>query len=515
VYETTLRGPPGVRRPEAACVNSPQRFTSAQTWTSAQASRRRGVRQSTLQVHQRTDVDQRTVLAAAAAVGVRPVPTCRSLAAAGYDPGDQAAARDFPISGGGHAGHPAAARRCLGGTEDLSELTGRPSRLVLHQYSAAVDVDRLIEVGLYDPSSPDAADRLELLRYVADSGASLEEIQEADRSGNLVVLPFNRKLAEGDQSAVDLAERAGATVEEVLEAYRLLGIPSPDTNAPVFSFGEERLLELLAAARSVLSDETSEEIMRSIGAGLAVMADSAVTAFMGSVEQGLEEVRLADRAKVTTAAGELGLELGTALGPLLRHHLLAAVHRHRATLRWAVDRRESELSVGFVDLVGFTPMTERMGAGELLAFVSTFRNRTFDLVTQQGGRVVKHIGDEIMFTAPDPAAACEMALTLVDGFTDLDSPPRGGLAHGVVVARHGDLYGTTVNLAARLADVAVPGEVLAAEAISSLATDRDLEFERAGRRQLKGFQEPVPVVSVRRSPRDPRAGVDDALANRE
>jgi adenylate cyclase len=165
----------------------------------------------------------------------------------------------------------------------------------------------------------------------------------------------------------------------------------------------------------------------------------------------------------------------------------------------AVDRRSSRFAVGFVDLVGFTATTWSMTSDELLAFMQSFQARTYDAVTGAGGRVVKHIGDEIMFATPDPTTGCAIALDLVEAFADDAAPPRAGLAYGTVLARHGDLYGPVVNVAARLADVAVPGEVLAAATIADEVTDPALVFEPAGRRQLKGFPTPIRTVSVARA----------------
>ena len=164
----------------------------------------------------------------------------------------------------------------------------------------------------------------------------------------------------------------------------------------------------------------------------------------------------------------------------------------------SADRLESQVAVGFVDLVGFTSDTASMGASALLAFMQRFHERTFDVVSAAGGRVVKHIGDEIMFSSADADDGCQIALALIDAFPDAGSLARGGLAHGIVVARHGDYYGPVVNLAARLADVAVPGEVLADERLASAASDR-FTFAAAGRRSLKGFATPVAVVAVARA----------------
>ena len=108
---------------------------------------------------------------------------------------------------------------------------------------------------------------------------------------------------------------------------------------------------------------------------------------------------------MTTATGELGLQLGEMMAPLLRHHLWAAISRQRAAMVASHDRLDSTLSVGFVDLVGFTAASATMQAGRAARVHAHFHSRAFDVVTTRGGRVVKHIGDEIMFTVGDPVAA--------------------------------------------------------------------------------------------------------------
>ncbi len=170
--------------------------------------------------------------------------------------------------------------------------------------------------------------------------------------------------------------------------------------------------------------------------------------------------------------------------------------RQRLAQAHVTDRALFRVAVGFVDLVGFTPLSHRMGSRELSDFIGQFENRAFRLAAENGGRIVKHIGDEVMFVAIDPVDGCRLALALMTEFADDGIQPRGGLAFGDVVARQGDYYGEVVNLASRLADLAIPGEVLADDNVRSAAAAGPLVFESAGRRQLKGFDEPVPVYSV-------------------
>jgi len=112
--------------------------------------------------------------------------------------------------------------------------------------------------------------------------------------------------------------------------------------------------------------------------------------------------------------------------------------------------------------------------------------------------VVKHIGDEVMFVALDAATGCAIAEALLHVADAAGIEPRGGVAVGDVISRHGDYYGPVVNLASRLADLAIPGEILVDEATTAAAGGEagPWSFRPAGRRQLKGFERPVEVFAL-------------------
>ncbi len=120
------------------------------------------------------------------------------------------------------------------------------------------------------------------------------------------------------------------------------------------------------------------------------------------------------------------------------------------------------LAVGFADLVGFTRLSRRLEEEELGELVESFENTCSDLIAGYGGRVVKTLGDEILYVSEDPATAAEIALSLVETLAKEDSIPelRVGMAFGAVTSRMGDVFGTTVNLASRLTSIAPKDAVL-------------------------------------------------------
>ena len=184
------------------------------------------------------------------------------------------------------------------------------------------------------------------------------------------------------------------------------------------------------------------------------------------------------------------------------------------------------MAVCFVDIVGYTTHSKALEEYELVAWIEGFEQVATGTVVDHGGRVIKTIGDEILFTTDDPAAAAEIALALTDRGGDEDDPfppVRAGIAYGLVVSRLGDVFGPTVNIAARLTSVARPGTVVldggAYAALSGVADDPDgpgavddarrprvggPPLEPAGRRWTAGWRtrprtaEPSPSYQCRR-----------------
>jgi adenylate cyclase len=124
-----------------------------------------------------------------------------------------------------------------------------------------------------------------------------------------------------------------------------------------------------------------------------------------------------------------------------------------------------------------------------------------EIATKYDGRVIKSIGDEVMFAATDPANGCAIALELLDAFRDRGAvQARGGVHFGPALSWGGDLYGSTVNCASRIGELAIPHELLVTDALRSATNGcADFEFEPAGRRMLRGFPEPIALYGLTRA----------------
>lgn len=365
-------------------------------------------------------------------------------------------------------------------------------------------ITALAAEGLFDSAAPGAAERGELVAWLAARGASLEELREALRANALQELAV--KLARGGGERLTVAEAAARTgiAPETLEMLlRAAGLPPPGPTDRLFSEEAARSMRSAIEAESLFGPLAVRRFVQGLGATLARAAESAVTlGVRGHIEPllrgGSSPVALADARYRLAAAVR---SLAAMMAQLFLMHVEVASQRLRPAWSGDVNAIDAApLAVGFVDLVGFTPLAQRMDARALAEFIDGFEEAAHDVAQGCGGRIVKFIGDAVMFVGDTTAVGSDLALALVERFADEGTvAPRGGVAAGPVLLRGGDYYGPTVNLAARLAEQAVPGEILVNEDIAA-GPGPTVRVEPAGRRLLKGFGAPVRVFAVERVP---------------
>jgi class 3 adenylate cyclase len=192
--------------------------------------------------------------------------------------------------------------------------------------------------------------------------------------------------------------------------------------------------------------------------------------------------------------------LAHAFDVLLRHHLEIA--RRPITASQGTGVETQHRTIGFVDIVGSTALTERIDAIQLAAAITEFDGVTADTVTALGGRVVKFMGDGAMFVAGSPTNAVTIGLALADAFRGHAMLPsvRVALATGDVVARDGDFYGSVVNRAARALALAEPASVVVDRATADALPGGAFTLVDLGPSELKGFAEPTQLFTVTRRP---------------
>lgn len=266
-------------------------------------------------------------------------------------------------------------------------------------------------------------------------------------------------LGPADLDAVrrvaELVDMAGLAVDDIVYLARVLGLATSQMADSVIGFQAERL-------GAVLTNEAGSTDEAGSAGAAAPVTDAEVTSLIIEV-------------------------LDDLVAYLMHRHLLDALARRLPTLGGS-SGVAMVAAVGFADLVGYTALSQDLDEAQIAALVERFEAVASDRVVAAGGRVVKMIGDAVMFSAP-PQAAAEIALELTTAFGDRDVPRvRVGLASGRVVSRAGDLFGPVVNLASRAAASARPGTVLVAPDLAvELMVDSRFVLRRIRPRYLKGI----------------------------
>lgn len=370
----------------------------------------------------------------------------------------------------------------------------------------AEDLAALEAAGLYDPTAAGAAERLALLEWLAAQGATVQQMIDTPRRGSTLT-GLAGDLALGATSErltlAEAAARVGTTPERLERLHLASGLPPVDPSAR--QLGPEDALAFAAFARGAdLFGETAIlQFVRVLGSSLARIAEAGVSLFLVNMEGPIREANAGDLAlaQANLAAIRAMQGIPTAIQSMFRSHMEVAIRRLRTTR----DERSVDLvrmAIGFIDLVGFTSISRQLSARALADLIAEFEARAHDIVAERDGRLVKLIGDEVMYVTRDASTACDVALTLVEQFSDDPAVmPRGGLAFGPLVMRSGDYYGPIVNLASRIADLAVPNEVLVSAEVASHAAPERFRFEPSGKRMLKGFDEPVVLYAAQRAER--------------
>lgn len=262
------------------------------------------------------------------------------------------------------------------------------------------------------------------------------------------------------------------------------------------------LLRVFQLCARTFGPELTLGIARLCGSHLAAIADG-MSAVVGVTFEPLSTV---DRIRARLAARSAVDAMDAFLPPLLRLHIIASRRLANLSLRRGQPSHDTRMvAVGFVDLVGFTPTSAALDLAPLSVLVERFESRATEILASYDGRLVKFIGDAVMFIATNCDDAVAAALDMVEAFgAELTGvAPRGGIAAGPVLARGGDFFGPVVNLAARIADIAVPGEVLVAGSVRDALNQRAAGCNPAGRRMLKGFAQPVDLWTASRCPIGP------------
>jgi len=283
-----------------------------------------------------------------------------------------------------------------------------------------------------------------------------------------------------------VADLADVDTELARTLWRALGFADVSDDEVAFT---DRDVDALRTVRSlvdsgVLDEEAQLSVTRAMGQSLSRLADwqiATITEALGRPDSLAGDDALA-------VARELVPVMEGLIGYVWRRHLAATAGRVLGGER--TDVVAHSMAVGFADLVGFTSLTRHVDENELAALVDRFEGVAADTIAELGGRVVKTVGDEVMFTADDPGVGADIAVTLSERIGGDEALPdlRVGVACGTLLSRLGDVYGEPVNIASRLTSAARPGSVLVDRDLAGvLEGDERWRLRRVPPRPVRGY----------------------------
>ncbi|HET7473071.1 MAG TPA: adenylate/guanylate cyclase domain-containing protein [Candidatus Limnocylindrales bacterium] len=395
---------------------------------------------------------------------------------------------------------------------------GELTRAEVVNLSGATDglVDEFVALGLIVPdgagglTSSDVR-RVTILRLILEAGLPIEAVADAVRAGDFDLDfvdddAYQRFASFSAETFAEASARTGVPLELLGVVREVTGAPPPHPDDRLRA-DELPILDFLALQRRLgFRPAASERLLRAQGDSLRRSAESEAewwrTEVIGPARARgaeLREMSAPDFSPAMAAALEASIvSLYRALQMRAWTANIIASTEARLVETGRLDRRERQPAIVFLDVTGYTQLTEERGdaaAADLAERLGRIVQRTS---VAHGGRPVKHLGDGVMFVFPEPGPAVLAALEMVDGVAAADLPPAHvGVASGPVIFQEGDYYGQTVNLAARISDFARPGEVLVSEAVVAASGLPEGSFEEVGPVELKGVSGPVRLLAAR------------------
>ena len=386
----------------------------------------------------------------------------------------------------------------------------------------AAEVQRLVDLGVLvardggEPFLETDVPKVRLAAACEQAGLPMGGIASAIRAGRLSftfleAAPFRRWAVRSGRTYRQVSQDTGIPLETLGAVLEAMGFARVGPDEPM----REDELEVVPVLRLGLASGIFDvawlaRLGRAHVEGLRLI----VTAWGEAYQARFEETLLASSGDQPTAM-TLAAQLGVAFEPLVDPMLLA-IYRRQQELNWTeglVERIENELEAAgvpgrpgrvpamcFLDLVGYTQVTEERGdqvAAGLAETLALLVNRS---AREHGGVPVKWLGDGVMVYYREPAGAVRSALQLVEEVPEAGLPPAHvGVAAGPVVIQGGDYFGRTVNLAARIASRAGPGQVLVSDRVAESAPPAGVALVELGELRLKGFARPVRLLEARRA----------------
>jgi len=374
---------------------------------------------------------------------------------------------------------------------------------------ASQRVDRLADLGIIardDEGRFDAGDvhRVRLLDAFEAAGVPLDALLAAARAGRISLAYYDQlHPPPGPMSARSYASFAESLAEAKAHLPRLyaafgLAEPAQDTRLPVED--ETLVRDMLETVVATGQPDLALRAIRPFGEAARRAADGALSAYGEAVEregheiQGLPIDEVFDR--LLRAWAHFARLSPTLAAWLTSHHLSRAIDEYSVTTTeqvleetgFVAVRLDAPPAVSFVDLTGFTRLTEERGDEAAAGLAMRLGDVTAEVVAPRAGRVVKLLGDGVLIRFADATRAVDATLELLEALPRADLPSgHAGVASGPIIMRDGDVFGRTVNTAARIADVTPDGRLYVAEALASALPPDRYVLRPADRALLQGI----------------------------
>jgi adenylate cyclase len=388
--------------------------------------------------------------------------------------------------------------------------------------TTAAEVQRLVDLGILvarDGAGPFLETDVQKVRLATaceQAGLPMEGIAAAIRAGRLSfafleAAPYRRWAVRSARTYRQVSQETGVPLEVLDSALESMGFARAAPDDPI----REDELEIVPLLQLGLSSGVLDlvwltRIGRAYADGLRLAANVENEAYRARFT-GPVRASGADQRTIM----ELASQLATAFLPLVDRALMGIYHRQQE-LVWTedlVEDIENELeradvlkrpgrvpAMSFLDLVGYTRLTEERGDQAAAALAETLAVLVNRSSREHGGQPVKWLGDGVMVHFRDPAGAVVAALRMVEQLPAAGLPPAHvGVAAGPVVVQGGDYFGRTVNLAARIATRAGAGQVLVSQSVIETAPPQGVAFVDVGEVGLKGFARPVRLLEACRA----------------
>jgi adenylate cyclase len=386
----------------------------------------------------------------------------------------------------------------------------------------AAEVERLVDLGVLvardggEPFLESDVPKVRLAAACERAGLPMAGIASAIGAGRLSftfleAAPFRRWAVRSGPTYRQVSQDTGIPLETLGVVLESMGFARVGPDEPM---REDELavvpLLRLGLASGIFDVAWLARLGRAHVEGLRLIVTAWGEAYQARFE-GTLRASSGDQPTAMTRAAQLGVAFEPLADPVL-----LAIYRRQQELNWTeglVERIENELEAAgvlgrpgrvpamcFLDLVGYTRLTEEHGDQVAAGLAETLALLVGRSARAHGGVPVKWLGDGVMVHFREPAGAVRSALELVEEVPAAGPPPAHvGVAAGPVVVQGGDYFGRTVNLAARIAAQAGAGQVLVSQSVADSAPPAGVALAELGELRLKGFARPVRLLEARRA----------------